>query len=266
MEKKLLRLVVVGAGLVLLFAGARLACRRIARPPSRGGRDSSARFAGKEYGKQNPYLLRDREARRRLERKRRSYPVPTPPGVTQSLNITTEDLVMGAVGWYYRQLLKARNGSGKLIWKVSKGKLPPGLTLGEKGALSGRPEEVGEWRFTLEVVDEKGSRASREFRLLIRKNLATPEEVKLSISTKTLPEGFLGKNYLQKIEFKGGLPPYQWLIVKGRLPDLIHLNKATGVLYGIPVRPGSSAFSSASGIPPGRPPGRASSWSSVSRL
>jgi len=131
---------------------------------------------------------------------------------------------------------------GDPFWELSSGDLPPGLKIESDGGVAGIPEESGEWQFTILVKDDKGNLARKEFRLLIRPATEEEEEGFLSIMTDSIPKGFLGREYLQKIEWKGGEPPYRWALIGGVLPDLIHLNKQTGVLYGTPREVGKFPF------------------------
>ena len=59
-----------------------------------------------------------------------------------------------ATGQRYRIHLDAAGGRGPLDWRVSKGKLPPGLRLNaQTGEIVGAPTTVGEFAFTLEATD-----------------------------------------------------------------------------------------------------------------
>ena len=166
----------------------------------------------------------------------------TPLPQISKLSIITAKLPMGAVGFNYRQILSATGVEGDPFWELSSGDLPPGLKIESDGGVAGIPEESGEWQFTILVKDNKGNLARKEFRLLIRPATEEEEEGFLSIMTDSIPEGFLGREYLQKIEWKGGEPPYRWALIGGVLPDLIHLNKQTGVLYGTPREVGKFPF------------------------
>lgn len=60
-----------------------------------------------------------------------------------------------AAGQRYRIHLDAAGGQPPLQWRVSKGKLPPGLQLNtQTGEIIGAPTTVGEFSFTLEVTDK----------------------------------------------------------------------------------------------------------------
>jgi hypothetical protein len=60
-----------------------------------------------------------------------------------------------ATGQRYRIHLDAAGGRLPLDWRVSKGKLPPGLQLNtQSGEIVGSPTTVGEFAFTLEATDK----------------------------------------------------------------------------------------------------------------
>ncbi|MFH1037779.1 MAG: putative Ig domain-containing protein [PVC group bacterium] len=167
-----------------------------------------------------------------------ALPSPTPPVPI----ITTGNLPMGAVSAPYRQIIEAAGFTGTVIWKLAGGELPPGLMLTGDGVLLGFPEQEGEWRFTVTALGEKGEGARKEFRLLVRPDGGAEGTGVLKITTGAIPDGFLGRNYLQQIESEGGEPPYEWTLAGGLLPELVLLNKQSGVLYGTPREIGKFQF------------------------
>jgi len=59
----------------------------------------------------------------------------------------------------------------------------------------------------------------------------------LEVVTQTLPDAVVGKNYLAKLQAKGGVAPYTWAIQQatpGGLPAGLTLNPATGEITGVP--------------------------------
>ncbi|MDP8215204.1 MAG: putative Ig domain-containing protein [Candidatus Euphemobacter frigidus] len=247
MKAKLIRLAILVIGCVLLAAGLRLLYLRyypdssprtsplsvrITRTSGDQGRLGALGDGGMKAGNVGQ-SSGDKEGSFVAQ-------VATPP--SSILSITTAKLPMGAVGDSYRQILKTSAPAGKAIWKLAAGSLPPGLSLGQDGVLSGLPGKEGEWRFTVLVEDEKGGSARKEFRLLIRPSAGEKEEGALALLATPLSDGFLGREYLQKIEWEGGEPPYEWALSGALLPELIHLNKQTGVLYGTPREIGKFQF------------------------
>jgi len=58
------------------------------------------------------------------------------------------------------------------------------------------------------------------------------ELLPLEIISESLPEGFSGKRYWHQLKIKGGILPYSWNIISGKLPDGINLSSETGLLRG----------------------------------
>jgi hypothetical protein len=68
----------------------------------------------------------------------------------------------GAVGQPYEAQFYARGGSAPFSWKTSSDSLPPGLTLGSDGVLSGTPSAPGSFDWTVEVTDSLSKKASKK--------------------------------------------------------------------------------------------------------
>ncbi|MEA1926749.1 MAG: putative Ig domain-containing protein [Candidatus Auribacterota bacterium] len=246
---KIIRWLIYVSGCILLATGGYLLYLRSHPPASSESEPVSVRIrrSSGSRGKQTDTSLETQRvapaesesSEKDLKPERDALP-PTPPAL--SLNIITAKLSMGAVGIDYRHFIKAAGVTGKAIWNISSGKLPPGLKIGLGGIIDGIPEEAGEWSFTIQVQDEKGKVGQKNFRLLIRPALPDEEADLLSIVTGSIAQGFLGREYLQKIEGSGGETPYRWAQMGGVLPDLIHLNKQSGVLYGSPREVGKFPF------------------------
>jgi hypothetical protein len=65
----------------------------------------------------------------------------------------------------------------------------------------------------------------------------------LKISAQAMPNGVVQSKYSSTLIASGGLEPYKWGIVSGRLPDGLSLNSASGQISGTPSRAENSAFS-----------------------
>jgi hypothetical protein len=60
------------------------------------------------------------------------------------------------------------------------------------------------------------------------------DNVPLTITTASLPNGTIGQPYSVTLEASSGNPPYGWSIASGKLPKGLTLNKSTGVISGTP--------------------------------
>lgn len=69
----------------------------------------------------------------------------------------------------YRARPEAAGGVDPRRWTIAAGHLPRGIALdGETGVLRGAPGRAGRFRFSLQVVDRLGAKATREFALEVR--------------------------------------------------------------------------------------------------
>ncbi len=90
--------------------------------------------------------------------------------------------------------------------------------------------QVGTFRIVIEARDASpGNLAARDvgtFELVV-KDSASGDFI---IATEALEDGVLGEGYDATITAMGGLQPYQWTLVEGRLPDglLVSVDPTTG--------------------------------------
>jgi hypothetical protein len=86
------------------------------------------------------------------------------------LTITTSSLPNITVGSNTDIGIRVTGGTQPLIWKMSSGKLPPGLKLNAaKGTIFGTPTTRGTYNFELTVTDSSvpATQIQREFRLVV---------------------------------------------------------------------------------------------------
>jgi hypothetical protein len=62
--------------------------------------------------------------------------------------------------------------------------------------------------------------------------------VPLSIATESLAPSLLHQQYRVELKAVGGVPPLQWKISRGNLPDGLDLDPSAGVISGVPAKPG----------------------------
>jgi hypothetical protein len=153
------------------------------------------------------------------------------------LEIHTAHDLPDAVGpGVYSQQLAAAGGDPPLQWSVAGGSFPRDFSLdATTGVLSGVPTTKGDHRFTVEVSDGSGTKASRLFRLRVIPALRFSQAA-------ALPHGIAGEPYSLAIEVVGGKLPYSWAAESGTMPEGLSLNQATGVIEGAPQTPGRYRF------------------------
>ncbi|MFC6086190.1 DUF7927 domain-containing protein [Sphaerisporangium aureirubrum] len=141
----------------------------------------------------------------------------------------------GQVGVPYSDQLTRSGGTTPIVWSVSAGSLPPGLTLNAStGLLSGTPTTSGTYSFTVRIVDAEGNSDTRPVTLVI---VASP-----TLTFPPPPAGQQGVPYSTQLTVNGGTAPFVWSVSAGSLPPGLTLNASTGLLSGTPTTLGSYPF------------------------
>lgn len=97
--------------------------------------------------------------------------------------IVNTSLKPGTVGTPYKEQLEAI-AENAVAWKVIKGSLPLGLSLGSDGAITGTPTRPGSYLFTVQVQDgPDGTTSTREFTIEIH-----PAKVSLHVTKTAFPD------------------------------------------------------------------------------
>ncbi len=143
------------------------------------------------------------------------------------------DLTSSHAGHTYQEQLQALGGSGGgLLWAVSEGAPPSGLTLNSDGLLSGTPSGGGA-TFEVTVTDLGTGMQVRKQQMNINVlNLG----VTLHLRTRSLPHGRAGIPYEYRLVAGGTAPPYTWSLKAGSLGPGLYLQGDT--VIGIPTTPG----------------------------
>ena len=175
--------------------------------------------------------VRVRDANREMDQKSLAYAVQSNP-----LEVITALVLPEAIqGEEYSEDLQVRGSCGDVIWRITNGTLPSGLTLNPQGIITGLPSESGNFPFDVTVEDTSGRFKTASFVIVV-----AAEE--LSISPGSLPAGEVDKNYFYRFTATGGVPPYSWGLASGSLPAGLVVRSSLGELTGVPTEPGEHSF------------------------
>lgn len=164
----------------------------------------------------------------RTDTKTLTIEVRAPLAIAASQPFTAAHLARGEVGVPFQAALTATGGSGTYTWSVSSGVLPPGLELDATGAITGRPSTAGAYRFAVSVADREGRTATYD--------AASSIAPRLSITSRLLRPGTVGRLYRTRLTISGGVNPKKWS-ARG-LPPGVRLDASLGILSGTPRRAG----------------------------
>ena len=168
----------------------------------------------------------------------KTTPQTIEPG-TKHVKIETPSLPNGAVNVSYNATLAADGGAAPYTWSIDKGTLPAGLSLDSgTGIVSGVPTASGDFTFTAKVSDNSTPVKSDKQRYTITIGASGA----LVIATVNMPDGVEETAYNATILASGGTPPYTWSIAKGKLPDGLMLDAASGVIWGTPTKKANRNF------------------------
>jgi subtilisin family serine protease len=155
--------------------------------------------------------------------------ISPPPPMTK---IRTTTVPAAGYGRSYRFPLAVqspRTGS----WSVSKGKLPPGMTMSSTGLITGAPTALGTFRFTATFVDFVPRSTTRTLSVVVRR---TPPVIRVNaLSTATLGAAYSGR--LAVTDNRAGV----WTAEPDTLPDGLTV-APSGEVTGVPTVAGALSF------------------------
>ncbi len=134
----------------------------------------------------------------------------------------------------YALTLAADGGKPPYAWTILSGTLPAGLTLASNGVIQGTATTSGSFSFTVKVTDSSGQTATAPESISVRPAL--------SITTVSLPNVDVERQYSQSLNAIGGTAPVSWSVVSGNLPAGISLDPSSGSISGWPTAAGSQTF------------------------
>lgn len=131
-----------------------------------------------------------------------------------TLAIVAKPLPEASLGSPYTFQFEAVGGETPLLWRLADAQdlANTGLDLSEDGELAGTPTEAGRYQIEVRVVDRDGVLDEATFVLTVR------PDAQLRFVTESLPAARVGVSYDQGIAATGGVPPYEWSVVDGRVP------------------------------------------------
>lgn len=166
----------------------------------------------------------------------RDSSIPAPQSTTSTLSltvlptfmITTTSLPAGSVNTVYNAALAVNGGTAPFTWSLAGGSaLPNGLSLNPStGAISGVPTApVANLALTIKVTDSSSPTPLTASKTL---TLTITSPSNLAITTSSLPDGVVGKPYYALLQAAGGVLPYTWSIIVGKMPGFYVLNPVSG--------------------------------------
>lgn len=151
--------------------------------------------------------------------------------VRPDLAVTTTSLPIAVPGQPYSTQLTFSNPEvgWPVVWDITAGSLPNGLTLSPSGLISGTPTGADRKTFTV--------RAREPFRRSGEKELTLTVAAALQAAS-SFRTGEVGVAYAAKVSASGGLPPYRYALASGTLPAGLALDEKTGAVTGTPEEAG----------------------------
>ena len=121
--------------------------------------------------------------------------------------------------------LQTSGGNGPVTFAVAAGALPPGLTLGTGGVISGTPTTPGQFSFTVQATSGDGQSATLTLALVVRARIA--------IVTTALPNAIRGQAYSASVVATDADSVYTWFVEAGSLPAGLVMSNL-GIISGSP--------------------------------
>ncbi len=153
--------------------------------------------------------------------------------INPALSILTGSLPNATLSTAYSATLNATGGVAPYTWTALTS-LPANLSLSAAGAISGTPQTLGTFSFTVQLADSLSppQTISRQFSITVVNTL--------TISTATLANGSVGTNYSQTLSVSSGTSPFVWSVSAGTLPAGLTLS-TSGTISGNPTTAGTSS-------------------------
>ena len=156
--------------------------------------------------------------------------------VNPPLNVTTIKFADGVINTLYSQQLLFSGGTNPVVWSITAGTLPAGLSLDDlTGVISGVPTTAGTSNGLIFRATDASGDTSLSLSLTIIIS-TTPSPV--SITTAGIATMITGTSLSPiPLTATGGVTPYTWALIGGALPSGVSLSSA-GVISGTPTAKG----------------------------
>jgi hypothetical protein len=122
------------------------------------------------------------------------------------------------------------SGVTPVLWIITSGTLPDGLTMTASGRVHGQPNTNGNFQFAVRAFLADGNYANRTFSISV-----------VEITTTAITDFELGTPYSFQLAVAGGSGSYAWKVALGTLPTGLTLS-STGLISGTPTAVGSPAI------------------------
>ena len=135
-------------------------------------------------------------------------------------------LPAGEIGALYNAIIAISGGTPP--FQVSdNGSLPPGLSVNDNGIVTGTPApDAKSTSVTFTVTDQNNATASGTAKITIVKAV--------TITTKNLKAGRVGRNYRAPLRASAGKAPFTWSIAAGALPAGLNIDNDSNAITGVP--------------------------------
>ena len=151
-----------------------------------------------------------------------------------TITLSPGTLSDATVSSFYTNHISSSGGTGPYTYTVNIGSLPPGLTLGSSGALSGTPTATGSSSFTILATDTAtGCTGSQGYTL----NVICPT-LSMTPAAGSLNSGTVAAAYTTNFSASGGVGTYTYTNTAGSLPPGLTLSSG-GSLTGTPTNAGT---------------------------
>ena len=122
-----------------------------------------------------------------------------------------------------------------VVWSVAGGTLPPGLTLGANGVISGTPTTAGTYDFAVRGALVDGRADTQSLRITVRAPLV------IATGGAAGARSEVGVPYRSSLTASGGSGTYSWSLSGGALPPGVVL-APSGTIAGKPTTAGAYRF------------------------